>query len=143
MAQHAPDADLRVVRTPVGSRDGYECTIDLLRARDRPTAVFAATDDLAFDALRALTDLGLDAHDVSVVGYDNTPLAAHPRLSLTSVDQAGEELGDQAVRLLIERLEGRTRPKHRMTKPKLFARGSTTTPTPEALADAQPAPTTR
>ena len=45
---------------------------------------------------------------MSVVGYDDIPIARHPLVSLSSVDQSGVVLGREAVRLLFERLAGRT-----------------------------------
>ncbi len=62
-------------------------------------------------ALAGIADAGLGRGEVSVVGYDNTDLAAHPLIDLTSVDQQGEEMGEQAVTMLLERLQGRTEPR--------------------------------
>ena len=67
------------------------------RRPTRPTAIFAAHDDLAIGALAGVADAGHGRGEVSVVGYDNTDLAAHPLIDLTSVDQQGEEMGEQAV----------------------------------------------
>ncbi|WP_443061218.1 substrate-binding domain-containing protein [Streptomyces sp. NBC_00453] len=47
---------------------------------------------------------------MSLVGYDNTDLAARPALSLTSVDQGGPEMGRRAIGMLLERFGGRTEP---------------------------------
>ncbi|WP_435811227.1 substrate-binding domain-containing protein [Streptomyces ossamyceticus] len=52
---------------------------------------------------------------LSVAGYDNTTFAAFDPISLTSVDQAGQEMGRNAVRLLLERIEDRGRPSSRVT----------------------------
>ncbi|HSN11245.1 MAG TPA: LacI family DNA-binding transcriptional regulator [Propionibacteriaceae bacterium] len=118
----------QVVRTPVGRREGYGVVRRLLKSAHRPTALFAASDDLALDALQACSELGLEAADLSVVGYDNIRVAGHPRISLTTVDQSGEELGARAVRLLVQRVQGRTKPKHELTRPRLVVRGTTAPP---------------
>lgn len=123
---------IRVVRCrdgeATGDENAYGATLALLAERDRPTAIFAGHDELAIGVLRAVAELGFDAGDVSVVGYDNTQLAAHPLLSLTSVDQQGERMGAAAISLLLERIAGRTEPVHEVVAPRLVARGSTRAP---------------
>ena len=48
--------------------------------------------------------------DISVAGYDNTTFAAFGPISLTSVDQAGRQIGANAARLLLDRIADRERP---------------------------------
>ena len=50
--------------------------------------------------------------DLAVVGYDNSSVAALPQLSLSSVDQSGQELGARAAEVLLERVTGRRDPRH-------------------------------
>lgn len=105
--------------------DGYESTRQLLTAPGRPTAIFAGNDTLAIGALRARSELGLTAAHLSIVGYDNIDLAAHPLASLTTIDQFGRESGAMAVRLLLERIrEGRAEPRHEIITPELRVRDS-------------------
>jgi len=66
--------------------------------------------------------------EVSVVGYDNTDLAAHPLIDLTTVDQEGVEMGAQAATMLIERLQGRTERREYVATTSLRIRSSTTPP---------------
>lgn len=117
-----------VIRTPPGEADSYQATRTRLLAPDPPTAIFAINDEVALGALRAISELGLSASDVSVVGYDNVLLASHPRISLSTVDQSGDELGQRAVRMLIERIQGRTTARHESTTPQLHVRASTAPP---------------
>jgi len=117
-----------VVRTTPGDTDGYRATLARLRKPDPPTAIFAVNDDLALGALHAISELGLAPSDVSVVGYDNIRLAGHPLISLTTVDQSGDELGQRAVGMLIERIDGRTTARHESTTPRLHVRRSTAAP---------------
>ncbi|MFG3133803.1 LacI family DNA-binding transcriptional regulator [Streptomyces tendae] len=103
----------------------------LLGERPWPTALFASHDQLALGALAALVEHDA-ARSVSLVGYDNTDLAAHPAISLTSVDQRGAEMGQRAVAMLLERIGGRTEPQHHVVTPALVVRGSSGPPPLEA-----------
>ena len=78
--------------------------------------------------LAGVADAGYGRGEVSVVGYDNTDLAAHPLIDLTSVDQQGEDMGEQAVRMLLERFQGRTEPRSYVATPTLQVRSSTGPP---------------
>ena len=117
-----------VSRTGHTSQTAHDATVELLARPDRPTAVFAGHDQLAIGALAAIAEHGLTAADVSVVGYDDTELAAHPAISLTSVDQSGRDMSRQAVTLLLERIQGRTEPRKCPTTPELRVRRSTAPP---------------
>ncbi len=87
--------------------DGYQGMKRLLSFRHPPTAVFARNDFTAIGAMCALHDAGLSVpEDVSVVGFDNVPLAAYTSPPLTTVDQPTVEQGRQAASLLLERIEG-------------------------------------
>jgi len=99
-----------------------------LSGPDRPTAVLAGHDEIALGVLEAVAELGLGTADVSVVGYDDTELAAHPLVSLTSINQSGTRMGEIVVRLLLERIAGRTEPVHEVITPTLMARKTTARP---------------
>ena len=125
--QEAGLADhIRVVRTGLDEEAARLDTLALL-GEERPTAIFVGNDELALGTLRALAEFGLSAADVSVVGYDDIDIASHPAISLTTVDQAGEAMGERAIRLLLERIQGRTEPTHFSVEPSLKVRGSTRT----------------
>ena len=86
---------------------GYIAMRQLLRAR--PDAVFAASDMMAIGALRALTEAGLRVpQDVSLVGFDDIPAAAHTAPPLTPVRQPTQRMGALAVETLIDRIENPT-----------------------------------
>ena len=70
-----------------------QATLRLLASGARPTAIFAAHDELAIGVLSALTRARPDAAEISVAGYDNIKQAGHPLIGLTSVDQPGEQMG--------------------------------------------------
>ncbi|MET9499198.1 LacI family DNA-binding transcriptional regulator [Streptomyces sp. NPDC006552] len=89
-----------------GRFHGDEAIRGLLAARDgRPdfTAVFAGDDRVAAAVVRALGEYGLRVpEDISVVGYNDDPVAADITPGLTTVHIPGEELGRTAVRLALD-----------------------------------------
>jgi LacI family transcriptional regulator len=115
---------IRVVRTGLTEEVARLDTLALLD-QDQPTAIFVGNDELALGTLRAVSERGLTPADVSVVGYDDVDIASHPAISLTSVNQAGEAMGERAIRLLLERIQGRTEPTNFSVEPSLKVRGST------------------
>ena len=103
-------------------------TRDILVNATTPVGIFAAHDVLALGALEAITNLGMDASQASVVGFDDVQIAAHSRISLTSVNQSGMYMGETCIRLLMERISGRTEAVHEVVAPHLMTRGSTSPP---------------
>jgi LacI family transcriptional regulator len=103
---------------------------EVLDLTPRPTAVFVANDQAAIGALRVLSEAGLEVpRDMSLIGYDDTYLASFEHISLTSIHQEPEQMGREAVRLLLERTdEGRTDSRHVTLMPRLTVRESTAQP---------------
>jgi DNA-binding LacI/PurR family transcriptional regulator len=82
-------------------QDGYQAIGELLELPELPTAVLACSDDLAFGALHALHDAGFAVgSDISLVGFDDLPLAAHTQPPLTTLHQPRRKLGVQLAQLL-------------------------------------------
>jgi DNA-binding LacI/PurR family transcriptional regulator len=101
----------------------------LLERPDRPTAVFAASDEMAIGVLRAARELGLQIpHDLSVVGIDDHELAGF--FDLTTVSQPVLEQGRVAARQVLDALEARAsdagwHPAQVILPTRLLERGST------------------
>jgi LacI family transcriptional regulator len=80
----------------------------ILRLPERPTGMFAANDLEALGVLEAARRLGLAVpRDLSVVGFDDSLLAATSSPQLTTVRQPFAEMGQVAHRLLTDQMEGR------------------------------------
>lgn len=119
---------------------GYQGARELLEHRPRPTAIFAANDLAAIGAMNAIEESGLRVpQDISLVGYDNTSLAAMRHLSLTTVHQPRLDIGQMAMDLLVERIRGvRSKPRRVVLGPTLVVRSTTAPPPRERSATARP-----
>jgi len=120
------DPDL-VLTCGADIEDGYQAALQLLRRSNRPTALLAINDLLCIGALRAAGDLGLRVPaDVSLVGYDDIPLAHYlvPRLTTSSKDMV--RVGREAVNILLSRIRDPDLPHQRVTiQARLIIREST------------------
>ena len=120
-------ADLRT-RAPIlgdwSASFGYYAGLELLRFRDF-TAVFTSNDQMALGFMHACRELGISIPgDVSVVGFDDIPEAAHFFPPLTTVRQNFPEIGRRAISLLLAELRGETPLEHGQITPELIARES-------------------
>lgn len=83
----------------------------LLALEQPPTAVFAVSDTLAVGAIKATLACGRQVPgDLAVVGFDDVPLASIFEPSLTTIAQPRHELGEHAMRLLMQRIAGESPP---------------------------------
>jgi len=118
-------ADPQVFFCGASEADAYQAALAILTSDSPPSAIFAGADMLAIGVLRAVGELGL-ADAVAIVGYDDIAIASHPFISLTTVNQHGFAMGEEAVRLLMERINsGRTEANHPQLHPQLMIRRST------------------
>ncbi|GAA2111302.1 LacI family DNA-binding transcriptional regulator [Streptomyces synnematoformans] len=103
LAAHGlPPEAAHVVDCGLGRTAGLHATTALLADGPRFTAVFAGDDMVAAGILRAVADAGLSVpDDLSVVGYNDIPLAKDFHPPLTTVRTPAEELGRAAVSLAL------------------------------------------
>jgi DNA-binding LacI/PurR family transcriptional regulator len=88
------------------SDGGYRLTRRLLAMPERPTAIFALNDMMAIGVLRASHEAGVRVpEELSVIGYDDIPLASLVVPRLSTVAQPKYELGKIAGELLIDRIQ--------------------------------------
>ncbi len=99
---------------------------ELLSLPDRPTAIFAANDLSAIRVMEVAVELGLRVpDDLSVVGFDNVPEAANAVPPLTTLAQPLQQMGAEAVRLLLALLGGDANEEHIRFPASLVVRAST------------------
>lgn len=85
---------------------GYKAGARLLQMENPPTAIFSLTDVTAVGLLHAAFELGIRVpDDLSVVGYDDLPIASYMTPTLTTVRQPLLEMGKKAVELLFKSIE--------------------------------------
>jgi LacI family transcriptional regulator len=130
MRTHGLADEIDIVSTTYTQEGGYLGAKQILDRPHLPTAIFAGADIVAMGTLEALTEAGLSVPgDISVAGYDNTTFASFGPISLTSVDQAGRQIGSNAGRLLLERFTDRHGPTSQIKlSPTLVARRTTAPP---------------
>lgn len=82
----------------------------LLTHQDRPTAIFAASDEMAVTTIEVAHEVGLRVpEDLSVVGFDDSPIAAFAKVPLTTVWQPLSQVGELATEVLHRLILGKQR----------------------------------
>jgi DNA-binding LacI/PurR family transcriptional regulator len=126
-AAGVPDDEGLVRQGDWSATSGYEGVSSLLAAGQPFTGIFAQNDRMAVGAVRALREAGRRVpEDVSIIGFDDMPLASYFHPPLTTMRQDVEEIGREAAGLLIQVLENKVIPEiHHMLSPALIIRDST------------------
>jgi DNA-binding LacI/PurR family transcriptional regulator len=118
-----------VVRMENDYYQAYRATQTLLQLPPdrRPTAVVALSDLMAIGVMNAAADAGLAiGKDLAVVGFDDAPVTGYLRPSLTSLRQPIREVGETAVKMLVELVRGeKPSPYQVLLNPCLIVRDST------------------
>ena len=116
-----------VLPADVTEETGVTGTHRLLDEHPDVTAVFAANDVTALGAMSAIAERGLRVpEDISVIGYDDTPIAASRYVGLTSIDDRSIDIGRGAGARLLERIADPALPTTEvLVEPRLVARRTT------------------
>lgn len=106
---------------------GMNAMSRLLAMAPLPTAVFAASDEMAVGAMKSLKAKGLRIpDDISVIGFDDISISKMVEPELTTVHQPKLELGEVAIHMLLNIIEGKKLERNQVILPhKLIIRGST------------------
>ena len=121
-----------VLQCPSGTLEEAEkATRKLLALTPPPDAIFANNDMLAMGAMKAIKEKGLNIPgDVALMGFSNWFFSQLMDPPLSSVDQPGYEMGQEAARLLIRHIEmkdkdqGEPQPETKVLKTRLIVRQS-------------------
>jgi LacI family transcriptional regulator len=115
-----------VVSGAFSFRSGVGAGERLLSLPDRPTAIFASNDDMALGVMAAANRLGLSLpDDLSVAGFDDSPIAQVVWPQLTTIRQPVEAMARAAAGILVEGQGRRQQPAARLLDFELVVRGST------------------
>ena len=119
-----------VVKGDFQYQSGFRATQQLLGMNDPPTAIFACNDLMAVGAISAVIESGRKVPaDLSVIGFDDVPLASFTNPPLTTIAQPKYEMGALATTMLLERVQDRDMPPRRkLLDTSLFVRHSTASP---------------
>ncbi len=120
MATAGLAATMRISWSPPSDHavvDGVERTLrDVFAGADRVTAVFASNDVAGIDLQEFADRVGLRVpEDLSVVGFDDVPMAGLARIGLTTVSQPRDELAKLGITMIIERIERKLKGPPRLT----------------------------
>jgi LacI family transcriptional regulator len=96
-----------VVTCPSGTiEEGKEATEKLLQLKQKPDGIFATNDPAAMGSMKAIKGHGLNIpNDIAIVGFSNWFFSSLMDPPLSSVDQPGFEMGQEAAKLLIRQIE--------------------------------------
>jgi len=127
-----------LVQGSFSARGGASATRRLLDRPDPPTAIVYASDIMAIAGLAAARERGLEVpRDLSVVGFDDTPLAAHVHPALTTARTDVLGWGRAATRALMALASGRAQPDVECPPAELILRDSTGPSNPQQQQGSQ------
>ncbi len=122
----AYDKDL-LAQTDYSLTGGRDSVKKMLSYKKPPTAVFCSNDFLALGAMKGARELGLNLpQDLSIVGFDDIPIASYVIPELTTIRQPAYEMGKLGAKLLLQCIREQTKPVQLMLESSLIIRGSTT-----------------
>lgn len=130
MRKHGLTDEIRVVLGDHTEASGAKAAHELLGEESLPTAVLASNDRCAVGLLDVLWRAGVDIPgEVSVMGYDDSPVARLPHIELSTIRQDVPGQARAVVRIAIERIEDPdAEPQEIVLTPELVVRGTTARP---------------
>ena len=116
------------------SRAQARRAIEFLFAKElRPTAVFCASDDMAYEVILYLLEKGIKVpSDVSIVGFDNNPQYLHGPLTITTVEQPLGDMIRKSLKILQDNISGESKMIIRKILPTKLIIGDSTSYAPKS-----------
>ena len=127
LAEYGLEFDKKFIRlqesicTEAGGAESFKI---VWRSRSRPTAIVAMSDIIAIGVLNAAREMGVQPQELSVVGFDDIPLAASVYPPLTTVSQPHCKKGQFAAELLLNTINGEADTNHYVFPTELVERQS-------------------
>lgn len=129
MLKHGITPEERLIRICDNRSDAEAITPDLMEMNNPPDAFFAVNDDTAIGILYSCKRLGFRVpEDVSICGFTNGDRAVACDPMLTTVEQRGVRVGEEAANILIDKVEGalpHDTIEKRIVRTRLIVRGTT------------------
>jgi LacI family transcriptional regulator len=105
---------------------GVRATDNLLSRKERPTAIFTGNDEMAMGVYTSVRNAGLNIpDDISVVSFDDTPMAGRVSPPLTSVRLPIREMGQEAAKGILRLVSEQGNKTNQSFKPEIVIRHST------------------
>lgn len=125
-SKNDPDVHLQVFHVPRFDQHAIvQAVRELLASVDRPTAVLCLTDELALCVLEQAADVGIQVPEqLTVIGFDNIPMASYATPALTTFDQSIRHAARQMSTVLLDVLDGSAKNIQTLITPSLIKRGS-------------------
>jgi len=129
LLKHGLKVDENIIRLCDNRAAAEAITPEIIRMEDRPDAFFAINDDTAIGILYTAKHMGFDVPgDISICGFTNGNRAKSCDPMLTTVEQRGKAVGEEAANILIGQVEGSipmNKIEKRVVRTRLVVRGTT------------------
>ena len=100
MNRHGLD-DSMIYEDSFSTSSGYQMTQMLLSEKELPTAIFAASDAIAFGAMRAIQEKGLSIpEDISIIGFNDSEMSSYVTPALTTISAPAYDMGQHGANLI-------------------------------------------
>lgn len=97
-----------IIKGDYSRRSARQATEKLLALKQPPTAIFAASDDMAQEAISVIMEKGLKVpEDISIIGFDDCPASLYGVVSLTTIKQPLFDMASLAVKELSQIMQGK------------------------------------
>ena len=115
---HIEPRESFIVKGAYTIEGGYKAMMALLQLETYPTAVFCSNDDMAFGAMKAINEFGLEIpKDIAVMGFDDSLFAQYMTPPLTTIKRPISEISNEGIKLLFKLMAGKEIKVQKIYKP--------------------------